>query len=249
MRTIEIKGRGAAAGNREQVAAYQRAVGEMVEREVVSCVSGWVAKAAEADEDFAVEANDGPIDWRDVASACSDPVVLERRDNVPGQANGLFYVIGANKPVSWADLEELPVLEDAADVGAFVVAAMADDADDAPTVLRYVAATADVHDSLEEAAREAADANGIDLDDYRREIYEHWEVSRWLADRLEEAGERVIEGFGQFRVWCRTTTGQGIAGDEVVGDIFDATERERATWTHYDPPVFVQVVSGPAVAP
>jgi len=55
-----------------------------------------------------------------------------------------------------------------------------------------------------------------DIDPYQREVYEHWIVSDWLADRLAEKGEKVDKDFAGLIVWARTTTGQGIANDSVI---------------------------------
>jgi len=55
-----------------------------------------------------------------------------------------------------------------------------------------------------------------DIEPYQREVYEHWIVSDWLADRLSEQGEKVDKDFAGLTVWARTTTGQGIASDSVI---------------------------------
>lgn len=58
------------------------------------------------------------------------------------------------------------------------------------------------------------------VEPYEQEVYEHWIVSTYLADRLEEKGERVIRDFlGLDAIWCRTTTGQAISMDHVIGEI------------------------------
>lgn len=65
------------------------------------------------------------------------------------------------------------------------------------------------------------------LDPEQREVYEHWIVTRWLANKLEEKGEvvgRDICGIGA--IWGRTTTGQMISMDWVIGEIHkDLVER------------------------
>ena len=61
------------------------------------------------------------------------------------------------------------------------------------------------------------DANDIDCFD--REVFEHWIVSDWLADRLAEKGEKVDKDFAGMTVWARTTTGQQIAADSVIEQI------------------------------
>lgn len=57
------------------------------------------------------------------------------------------------------------------------------------------------------------------IEPYEREVYEHWIISDWLADKLAERGEKVDKDFCGLTVWARTTTGQGIAQDSVIDDI------------------------------
>ena len=45
------------------------------------------------------------------------------------------------------------------------------------------------------------------------EIFEWWAVSDWLAAKLIEVGECVIEGNS---IWGRSTTGQAILLDGVI---------------------------------
>jgi hypothetical protein len=56
----------------------------------------------------------------------------------------------------------------------------------------------------------------IETGDYAREVYEHWAVSGWLADKLEAQGERIDHDFAGLHVWSRTTTGQAISMDGVI---------------------------------
>jgi hypothetical protein len=60
------------------------------------------------------------------------------------------------------------------------------------------------------------------IDPYQREVFEHWLVSDWLADKLEAHGEKVDRDFAGMTVWARTTTGQAIYADYVIEQI--ATE-------------------------
>ena len=61
-----------------------------------------------------------------------------------------------------------------------------------------------------------------------REVLEHWIVSDWLANRLEERGECVLRDFFGLTVWGRTCSGQAISLDGVIGDIFDELHQEAA---------------------
>lgn len=61
-----------------------------------------------------------------------------------------------------------------------------------------------------------------DIEPYDREVYEHWAVSTWFAEKLIAQGERVDTDFGGLNVWARTCSGQGIANDGVVEKIYAA---------------------------
>lgn len=60
------------------------------------------------------------------------------------------------------------------------------------------------------------------LDPIDSEVYEHWAVSQWLAERLIEQGEKVDTDFGSLNVWARTNTGQQISADAVIERIYAA---------------------------
>jgi hypothetical protein len=55
-----------------------------------------------------------------------------------------------------------------------------------------------------------------DIEPYQREVFEHWIVSDWLADKLAEKGEKVDKDFAGLTVWARTTTGQGNRVIEAI---------------------------------
>lgn len=58
------------------------------------------------------------------------------------------------------------------------------------------------------------------IEPYDREVFEHWAVTQWLADKLAAAGEKVDNDFGVLCVWARTTTGQAISADGVIEQIY-----------------------------
>lgn len=60
------------------------------------------------------------------------------------------------------------------------------------------------------------------------EVFEHWIVSDWLADRLEKKGCVIARDFFGMTVWGRTTTGQAIFIDSVICDIYDDVQNEIA---------------------
>ena len=53
------------------------------------------------------------------------------------------------------------------------------------------------------------------------EIYEHWIVSDWFADRLEAKGESIEKDLYGLTVWGRGCSGQAILLDGVVCEIYD----------------------------
>ena len=63
----------------------------------------------------------------------------------------------------------------------------------------------------------------IDFDMEINEVYEFWGVSDFLARKLRENGEAVVEMLG-FNVWGRCTTGQAILLDVVITEIAHGME-------------------------
>lgn len=72
----------------------------------------------------------------------------------------------------------------------------------------------------------------IDVDDYAPEIFEHLIVTDWLADKLENHGEKVLKDFFGMTIWCRPTTGQAILLDHVISEI--CAEEEILEGQKYD---------------
>lgn len=66
------------------------------------------------------------------------------------------------------------------------------------------------------------------IEPFEREVYEHWIVSDWLADKLAERGEKVDKDFAGLTVWARTTTGQAIYMDAVIEEIVAALHTPEA---------------------
>lgn len=76
-------------------------------------------------------------------------------------------------------------------------------------------------ESITAAWRDCCETNGIKP--HELEVYEHWAVSSWLADKLEAKGERVDRDFADLSIWARTTTGQAIYMDNVIQEIVSET--------------------------
>lgn len=51
---------------------------------------------------------------------------------------------------------------------------------------------------------------------YQQKVLEHWAVSSWLGDKLEELDECVDSDFCGMVVWGRTCSGQHIGCDYVI---------------------------------
>jgi hypothetical protein len=70
--------------------------------------------------------------------------------------------------------------------------------------------------------------NDWNYDPCDREVFEHWAVTDWFADKLIAAGEKVDKDFAGLCVWARTTTGQAIYADGVIERIYAETHSEAA---------------------
>ena len=60
-----------------------------------------------------------------------------------------------------------------------------------------------------------------EMETEEHEVYEHYVGEDRLARNLEERGELIVDDFHGLTVWCRAATGQAIALDEVICDIWD----------------------------
>ena len=56
------------------------------------------------------------------------------------------------------------------------------------------------------------------LDSFVDDVLEWWLVDSWLAERLKQQGEVVIEEYGCYW-WGRSTSGQAIYLDSVIQSI------------------------------
>jgi hypothetical protein len=91
-------------------------------------------------------------------------------------------------------------------------------------------------DTYFEACQAAADHYNLDCD--YREALEHWAVTKWLGEKLQAHGEMVIFGFLDFEaIWGRTTSGQAILLDHVIGEIaeeMEILEGQKWDWSKRD---------------
>lgn len=74
----------------------------------------------------------------------------------------------------------------------------------------------------------------IDAYEYAPEIFEHWIISDYLADKLENHGHKVLRDFFGMTIWCRPTTGQAILLDGVISEIcaeMEILEGQKNDWS------------------
>lgn len=80
----------------------------------------------------------------------------------------------------------------------------------------------------EQEDKESAIREGLDdllndhIDEYNHEVYEHWIVSNWLMNKLEQEGEHVVEFYG-LNIFCRCATGQALYLDNWALEIAKST--------------------------
>lgn len=75
-----------------------------------------------------------------------------------------------------------------------------------------------------ETWEELCQDNSIDADEYAPDIYEHWIISDYLAEKLEAHDHRILRDFFGMTIWCRPTTGQAILLDGVISQICEEME-------------------------
>ena len=76
------------------------------------------------------------------------------------------------------------------------------------------------YDTEIETLNACIDSEQLDLENYVGEVYEHWAVSKWFADKLTAQGATVRE-FADLNIWLRQCTGQAILLDSQVCRIYD----------------------------
>lgn len=153
-----------------------RTIQDMVQQEILCCISSIVSTLAQAAETF------------------------ERRDRVPHRA---FDALSELTEQAFELASPVPDYEEAAVQAGWV--------QHAEENWRHGTRTAV---SPEEAC-------GFDnLDPIDSEVYEHWAITDWFADKLIAQGEKVDKDFGALCIWARTTTGQAIYADGVVERIY-----------------------------
>lgn len=83
-----------------------------------------------------------------------------------------------------------------------------------------------------EDSQAICDVLDIDVAEHDSEVFEHWAVSKWFAEKLQAHGETVGQLF-DFHIWGRATTGQAISMNSVVVEIaleMEILEGQRNSW-------------------
>jgi hypothetical protein len=183
-----------AAGGKTDSIENQRICSQLVEREVLHCVSSMVSHFSQNVDACCVD-----VDYDDVLSMCI----------------GQDYEEPADEHIRGMDRDDL--LQWLEDNAAFP---LVPNAKNQPS-LDDVEWT---DDQLRQMVRDEVDGewedfcNDQSVEPYDVEAYEHWAVSTYLFNRLQERGEIVGELF-DFHIWGRACTGQSISMDGVIASI------------------------------
>lgn len=181
----------------------QRAADRLVQNEVCYCVSGLIYALREVyerldDSDEYVELTSGRSDYEEAVRAFvmddADLYQLEEIAENFGYWSDVLHTVGAPE-----GLENVSAwLESRAD------------SDTPHNQIRRL-----VFDFIDDYP---AVCNDYGLEPEYLDIYEHWLVTGWLADKLQARGE-VVEEYLGLTIWGRATTGQAISMDYVIQDI------------------------------
>lgn len=188
---------------------YQRKVGEMVDREVIYCVSSLVYELARKDE-YLDDLLPLCVKYgqRVVPDQYRYIVDLDER----GEYRATVYRIDHEDD----ETEVFKITGDMFEDGAELEGADRDDHEGNVDYLLKLRGQ-----SLSSYVIGPDDDPEMEDEEDPAEALEHWIVTDWLARKLEERGEMVGEFMG-LTIWGRTTSGQAILLDSVICDIYDA---------------------------
>lgn len=211
----------------------QELCGRITRQDVIYCVSSLIDGIVEASRTMHYK------QFEDAFNISPDDILdlLQKRDF---EEPGTMFIRGD------AEIAELQEIADHfGDWGDLLDKAVPQVVEDAEGVFSF--APFEEHFDDEDEAREAAvesvlkqlrkavvnlvaDWNWIgenyDIEPDYQDCYEHWIVSQWLARRLQERGEVVVEVAG-VTVWGRTASGQSISCDYVIEQIAKNTWPEE----------------------
>lgn len=176
--------------------ALQRRAARLVVREVHACMSSLVATLAKA--------GGGAIhNGRGTNPYCDDAIsgTMALADQALELAAPVLDYEGALREVGWTQTPQ----------GWWWREPDADEVEDGSADFYFLGSGPFLRFDDAYAACENDDVQPLE-----NEVFEHWAVSTWLAEKLIEQGERVDADFSGLNVWARTTTGQAISADSVI---------------------------------
>ena len=83
----------------------------------------------------------------------------------------------------------------------------------------WVIEDAENEDEVGNCPKCGCEAEPYTFDEHHREVFEYWIVDAWMAEKLKQEGELIVEDFMDGAIgyiWCRTCTGQAISMDYVM---------------------------------
>lgn len=182
-------------------AELQRRAARLVEREVYACLSSLVATLAQGVGRARSRGHDALTDLSEQAQELASPV--------------LDYE-GAAREAGW--ITDYAFAEPLARENGYTTVGLAPGLKINPAFGNDENGMSEAYDGTWEGL---CDWAGIEP--HELEVFEHWAVSQWLAEKLIAKGERVDTDFAGLNVWARTTTGQAISMDSVIEAVASET--------------------------
>jgi len=178
----------------------QRILSQLVNREVVCCVSHMVSEFGRIS---GFESNEYYDDWMGLHVAQDWEGAFEESEyTVIEHPDGSFYVVDESE---WKTITP--------------------ETHSPEQIEEWIEENGEWLDADENDYQAACEL--VSVDPYDIEVFEHWIVSDYLASKLEERGHIVCRDFMGLTIWGRCTTGQAISLDGVMIDI--AIEMEILT--------------------
>ncbi len=181
----------------------QKIADKLVRREVIECVSYMISEVSRVSHDLGIE------DELCTLLEGSDPLDEDDYEQVATDEGWQRFT--KLSPKVQAALIKNEEVDEASKCETFLIVDM--DEDSVPTVDSICIA-----DNFEELCDIECLDMSVAEEENRYEIYEHWSISSFLADKLRERGETVEELLG-FIVWGRGTTNQAICLDRSIQQI------------------------------
>jgi len=181
--------------------ALDDAAGRIVADEVRYCVSALVYGLMRSTSGMTSEQMETlGIDYDDMTRlAYREPDAVDYRDSdelmvrVGGKRVAAYDIESGDDGFRWTELEPIILEDEPAEKG-------------------------DWFETESEAWADLFETQNLDVPN-GGEVYEHWLVTSWLADKLRAKGETVVDDVAGLTIWGRATTGQMIRMDSVIREI------------------------------